>query len=128
MGNRRAIFIIQIDGIHELAVDVELELIIGAVPNAHRGRLLVAFPVDETLFGEEMPPVNAIHHLQRPVRGEFAAACLNPPHKGGHLVGVAQETQRIERKRRVPDPGIAVIPVALATQAFGEAKGRGRDE
>jgi hypothetical protein len=36
MGERRAIFVREIDGIQVVAVNIERELILSAVPNAHR--------------------------------------------------------------------------------------------
>jgi hypothetical protein len=62
--DRRAVLVIEVDGVHELAVDVELELVVGAVPDAHRRRAGVPLEVGEDLLGEILVPINAVHDLQ----------------------------------------------------------------
>ena len=44
------------------------------------------------------------------------------------LVGEAQAEQRVDRERRVADPGEAVVPVALAADLLGQPRGRRRDQ
>src|SRR6266446_8484732 len=128
MGDGCAVFVIEIHRIKQLAVDNKLELVVGIVPNADGGGLLVALEMREDFFREDVPPVDAIHYLERPVWSERATAGLDPPHKGCGLVGIAQTNQRIEGERGVPDPGIAVIPVALPADFLGEAESRGSDQ
>src|SRR6266498_3783448 len=71
MGDGGTVFIIEIHRIHQLAVDIKLELLVGIVPNADGRGLLVALEMREDLFREDVPPVDAIHHLERPVWSEF---------------------------------------------------------
>ena len=64
MGDGFAIFVIEIDCIHQLAINVELQLVSGTVANAHRRRLLVALQVGEELLGPDTASVDAVEHLQ----------------------------------------------------------------
>src|SRR4051794_9737199 len=51
-----------------------------------------------------------------------------PPKEGVALVRTAELDQRVERERRVAYPGVAVVPVALASYPLRERCGcRGRN-
>ena len=63
ISDRLTVFVVQIDRIHQLAVDVELQLAICLVANAYGRRLAVALEVREGLLAVDMPPINAIHDL-----------------------------------------------------------------
>ena len=50
-----------------------------------------------------------------------------PLQERGGLLGVAEAEQRVDGERRVADPGVAVVPVALAADLLGQT-GRGRGD
>ena len=80
----------------------------------------------EDLLREVLVPVDAVHDLQRAVGPEVVAAVLYPPHERARLGGVPEPDQRVQREGRVADPGVAVVPVALAAELLREAaRGRG---
>ena len=75
--------------------------------------------------------VDPVHDLQRPgaVAGLLgrrgpAAICRTAAASSG----VAQAEQRVDGERAVPDPGVAVVPVALAADLLGQPGGRRRDQ
>src|SRR5262249_4283361 len=53
MGDGFTVFVIEIDCIHQLTIDIELELVSGTVANAHRCRLPVALQMGEQLLGKD---------------------------------------------------------------------------
>src|SRR6516162_1762513 len=78
--HRRTILVIQIDRVHQFAVDVELELLASAVADAHRARAAVALQVVEDLLGQLVPTVDAVHDLQGTETGSLLGALLQPSH------------------------------------------------
>ena len=57
-----------------------------------------------------------------------AAAVCQPVHEGLGLLGEAEPQQGVEGEGGVADPGVAVVPVAPAADALGQAGGRGGDD
>ena len=128
--DRPAVLVEQVDGVHQLAVDVELELVVGAVSDAYRLRAPIALEVVERLLGQLAPPVDRVHDLERARHriGVGDDPVAEPVGEGLRLVGEPQAKQGVERERRVPDPRVAVVPVAAAPDHLGEAcRGRGHD-
>jgi hypothetical protein len=117
------------DRVHRLAVDVELELAGGAVPDPHRPGAAPALEVIERLLGQVRAAIDPVHDPQRAravlrlVRG----AVLEPVAEPGGLVEVTEPEQRVDGERAVPDPGVAVVPVALAAFLLGQPGGRRGD-
>ena len=119
------------EGVHGLAEDVQLELAGGAVADPDRARAAPALPVVKGLLGEVGGPVHPVHDAQR--AAAVASAVLDQPvpdpdAEGRRLFQVAQSQQRVHRERRVPDPGVAVVPVALAPDLLREPGGRRGDQ
>src|SRR5205823_12895854 len=65
VGDGLAVLVVQVDGIDQLAVDVELELVGRAVADAHRCRSAVALEVVELDLLEVGAAVDAVHDLER---------------------------------------------------------------
>jgi len=69
-----------------------------------------------------------VHDLQRAAAGQAAGRA---GHEGDELLGLVRAGADVERlggQARVADPGVAVVPVALAADALGQrARGRGHD-
>ena len=119
----------EVDGVDQLAVDVELELVGSAVPDPHGRRAPVALEVLEHLLGQLGAAVDRVHDLERPrlVTDPLGQAVSQPVHEARGLVSKAEPEQRVEREGRVPNPRIAVVPVAAAADLLRQARGRRRD-
>jgi hypothetical protein len=127
-GDGRPVLVGEVHRIHQLAVDVELELIEGAVADADGPRAAVPVEVVERVFGQVAPAVDPVHDLQGSVPAGFVDARLQPLHEPRRLLGEADPQQRVEGERGVPDPGVAVVPISHASQLLGEAAGGRRDD
>ena len=62
----RGVLVVEVDRVDQLAVDVELELVGGPVPDPHRTRASVALEVVEDLLRQLGAAVDPVHDLQRP--------------------------------------------------------------
>ena len=130
VGGLHAVGVGEVHGVHRLAVDVELELAGGAVADAHRPRPAPALEMIQGLLGQIGTAVDAVHDLQRvaAVAVPFVGAVPQPAAEGGGLLGEAEPEQRVDGERAVPDPGVPVVPVALAAGLLGQpGGGRGHD-
>ena len=127
VADRLAVLVEQIDRVQQLAVDVELQLVVGAVADPHRTRAHVAVEVIEHLLGQVLLAVDAVHDLQAGVRLR-CAVLGDEPEEALRLLLEAQAQERVDRERRVAHPGVAVVPVALAADALRERAGRRRDD
>ena len=114
--------------VQELAVDVELRLVPGAVAHPHGRRVAPAAQVGEGALREVVLAGDPVHDLERPL-GRRGAACRagHERHEVLRLVGAGADVEGLERQRRVADPGEAVVPVALTADALRESRGGRRD-
>ena len=112
-----------------LTVDVELQLIGRAIADPHRSRPAPALEVIQGLLDEIRAAVHPVHDLQRagPATGLLLRPVPEPGAEGGGLLHVAQAQQRVDGEGAVPDPGVAVVPVALPAFLLGQPGGRRRD-
>ncbi len=122
--------VVEIDGVDQRAIDVQLELSGGGVPDPHRRGPEVTLEVGQLILGQVAAPVDAVHDLQRagllgaphdPVLGDEA-------HERLGLRGEAQTEHGVDAEGRVTDPDVAVVPVALAADLLGKAGGRRGDD
>ena len=116
----------EVRGLEDRAVGVELHLLDGAVADADRGRPAVAGEVVELALRERALARDAVHDLE--IAWPARAGPLEP---GLELVGLVLEAEREERdegQRRVPDPGVAVVPVARSADRLRERGRRRGDE
>ncbi len=112
--------------VHELAVDVELQLVVGAVADAHRARLLVALEVTELLLGKPGFATEPVEHLQAGTA--FAYEAFEPLQIPLHFGEVADVEKGFDGQGGIAYPGIAVVPVALAAHFLGQGcRRRGGD-
>ena len=111
------------DRVERRAVDVVLALVERPVADADRPRPGVAREVVARRLGEVAAPVDPVHDLQPAVR-----VGLEVGDELHELVGLPVEVevvQRLQGERRVAQPGVAVVPVALAARRLGQ-RGRQR--
>jgi hypothetical protein len=122
--------VVEVDRVHELAVDVELELVGRGVADPHWLRAPVAGQVGQFPLGQIGASVNAVHDLHR-ARGASCARGRMPEneaHKGIGLAGEAQPQKRVDAEGGVPNPYVAVVPIPLAADLLGQAgRRRGHD-
>ena len=126
LGQRVARPRVQVQRVQHRAPDVVLGLRVGGVADADGPRVLVAREVVERPLGQLGAAVDAVHDLERPL--------LRLRHVGDEVeevVGLPVEAERVEapeRERRVADPGVAVVPVALPARRLGQRRRRGGDD
>ena len=127
--DRRRVLVEEVDGVDQLAVDVELELVGGAVPDPDRGRAHVALEVRQHLLVQLRAAVDPVHDLERPrlAADALPEAVGEPVHEPGRLLGEAEPEQCVEREGGVADPGVAVVPVPPAADLLGQARRRRGD-
>ena len=98
------------------------------IPDADRARAHVPLEVRERLLAELVAAVETVHDLQGTVRLELLDARRHPAHEGPRLLRVAEAHQAVEGKGGVADPGVSVVPVALAADRLGQPeRGSGDD-
>ena len=127
--DRRAVLVVQVHRVHQLAVDVELEVRVGGVADAHRARAHVALEVRQRLLGQLVAAVDAVHDLQRAVglRAPAQRAIIQRMNAAASS-RVAEPHEAVEREGRVADPRVAVVPVAHAADVLGQPERRRGDD
>src|SRR5829696_2737647 len=123
-----AVLVVEIDRVHQLAVDVQLQLVVGTVADPDRPRAPVALQVLQGLLGEVAPPIYAVHELQRAVWSRLAAAVLEPAHERLSLLGEPDAQETVEGEGGVTDPRVTVTPVALPSYTLRQAGRGGRND
>ena len=109
--------------VHNLAENVELQLVMRGIADTHRLRAFVARQPWHLPFGQPPLAADAIHDLDLLRTAGGRAQQPVAPH--ARLVVVAGIHQRQQRQRRIAQPAETVIPVALAPDAFRQ-RGGGR--
>ena len=116
-------------GPEQLAVDVHLLLVPGAVADPYRPALPPAAQLRQGAFGQVVLAADPEHHRQC-VFGPDRPGC-----RGGQeveeldrLVRAGRDPERFHREAGVPHPGVPVVPVPLATDRLGQRGGGGRDD
>jgi hypothetical protein len=115
--------------VHGLAVDVELQLVRGAVADPDGLRTPVTRPALQALLLEVGRPVHPVHDLQ-PVMvvGPLGDPVPQPQGEPHRLRQEADTKQRGNRQRGIAHPGVPVVPVPLAADLLGQAGGGRGDQ
>ena len=114
---------VEVERVEDRAPHVVLVLVVGAVADADRRGALVAGQVVERLLGQLVLAADAVHDLELRL-----LALGHVGHEVEEVVGLPVEPQRVEAPEHeggVADPGVAVVPVALAARGLGQ-RGGGR--
>ncbi len=123
------LLVVEVDGVEELTVDIELGLVPGAVADPHRRRVAPAAQVRERALREVVLAADAVHDLQRVVGARTATGgARHERDEVLRLVGARADVERLQREARVADPRVAVVPVALAADGLGERRRRRGDD
>ena len=128
-GDRLRPFVVEVDRVHELAIDVKLQLTRRVVPHPHRGRPSVTLEIWQLPLRQIHPSVDAVHDLQGSMWAPVGSRAPGQEvHECGRLVLESEPQERVDAERSVPYPHVAVIPVPLPSDPFRKARrGRGDD-
>src|SRR5439155_21160089 len=92
--HREPVLVRQVDRVHEFAEDVELELLVRGIADAHWARAPIAVQVGENLFFEFAAAVDAVDRLKW-----FLALVdrgLEPAPEPGGLLGEADPDESVD--------------------------------
>src|SRR5262249_60598923 len=109
---------------------------------------MLAVPMVGNLFGRRVPPSHgtratiafkplvcalrrraaAVEVIDRPGTTAALDRVQRPTEKPQRLLRTADAIERVNRERRVAQPRIAIIPVALAADHLGQRRGRRRHD
>src|SRR5215218_1585746 len=106
------------EGVEQLAVDVELDLVPGPVPHAHGRGLAPAAEVRQLALGEVVLAPDPVHDLERALARTAAGRAGHERDELLGLVRAGANVERLDGQARVADPGEAVVPVALAAHGL----------
>ncbi len=120
----------EVEAVDRLAVDVHLPLVRGAVADPHRLRSAISLPVVQRLLRQIRGAVHPVHDVERTALAAHLLldAVPQPAGERRRLLGEAHPEQCVDRERPVADPGVPVVPVALATDLLGQAGGGSGDQ
>src|SRR5665647_1636158 len=102
---------------HDLADHIPLELIDRGVAHPYRRSALVAGQRVQLAFGQVPLARESVHGLD--VRGIAGDGAQQPVAPVLGFVDVRVDEERAERQRRITQPDVAVVPVALAPELLG---------
>ena len=112
------------DRVEHSPEDVVLALVEGAVADPHRTRARVAREVVARGLGQVPAAVDPVHDLERAVVVWLEVG--DELHELVRLPVEVEEVKRLQREGRVPHPGEAVVPVALAARRLRQGGGERR--
>src|SRR5579871_5596767 len=113
IGNFCDVLVSQRDRIHQLPIDVQLELPVSIITDPHGATAFISLKVIEFRLLQIPFAVDSVHELQlAPGFSGFSAQLLDPRHESDGLLLQAQPDQSIDSERRIANPAIAIIPIA----------------
>ncbi len=116
---------VQPHGVEHRAPHVVLPLVVRGVADPDGLRALVAGQVRQLELLQGLLATHAVHDLELPV---VAADVLDEREEVVRLAFQAEGVQPPERERRVADPRVPVVPVALPARGLGQRRGGGGDQ
>ena len=115
-----------VEGVHDLAEHVELQLLHCGVAEPDRFRSHVARQPRRLDFVEPPLARDAVHRLH--VVGSARDRAVQPLAPGFRLLEVARADERKQGEGRVAQPAKTIVPVALAAEAFRQRRRSRRDD
>src|SRR5437879_5366677 len=79
--------IIDVDSVHQLAIDVKLLLVVRTIANTHGMAPQVSFQVVKSMFREGMTAINAVYRLKSTILLYLMTTSVQLSHKGPCLLG-----------------------------------------
>src|ERR1035438_2402052 len=113
-------------GVEHFSVNIELELKRSSIPNAHRLRAFVSREPADFPFDKLPLAFDAVHDLD--LIGTSRKRTKQPILPCQGLVEIASVGEREQRKCRVPQPAIAIVPIALASNGFRQRSRNSGDD
>src|SRR5437773_8478003 len=104
-------------GIHHLAVYVQLELADSSIAHAHGPCALISWEPPEFDLGESALARHAIHDLQ--LGGVAGCGAKEPVSPCSGLVGMPGGHESIKSERGIPKPPVSIVPVADSAKLLG---------
>src|SRR5215211_4215522 len=117
-----AVLVVEVSCVEHGPVEVELALFVGAVAEPYRGGVHVSGEVREFHLGYVFAAIYPVERLQEAVY-VLVATVSEPAHEMSRLVLETDVDQGVERQRRVPEPGVTIVPVPLAPDPLWQAHG-----
>ena len=111
------------DGGYHLAEHVHLQVVGGGVSHAHGPRVLVASQVFERVFSQRRDGAYAVQDAR--LSAVQVTLFQQPVQVPVGAVLVAQPVQDVDGETRVPEPRVAVVPVAGSADGLRQACGGG---
>src|SRR6266480_5533289 len=121
-GDEATLALVDGHAVDHRAEDLELPLAGGAVADAHRPRAFEASQVLEERFGEVRVAVDAIQDLHREV--VVVGAVADPVDEVDGLLRETRAKEGGDPIRRVAEPAVPVIPIAIPARVFRDGGGR----
>src|SRR5262250_3805116 len=112
MRDAMAVLIGKIERIHHFAVNIELELLVSCVSNAHRPRMLIPTQMIERNLVQSLSAIDPIHDLQWTPLSILTQPSLYPAKECFCFIEETQSDEGIKRKGRISQPGESVIPIS----------------
>src|SRR5208282_4985348 len=107
VGGGADVLVGQVKRVHELAVDVSLELRNSGIADAHRSGGSIAFPMIQRLLGKLVAALDREdHHAGLFRTSVLGRVTFDPVHEGSRLVSETDAQKRINRKGCIADPGV----------------------
>src|SRR6476646_3561457 len=119
MRDAMAVLIGEIKRIHHFTVNIELELLVSCVSNAHRPRILIPTKMIARNLVQSLPAIDSIHRLQWPPLSILPQSSLHPGKKCFCFIEETQSNECMERKGRISQPGESVIPISHSANTLG---------
>ena len=123
LGDVVALLGVQVHRVQHRPIHVVLALVVGAVADPHRARVLIALEVIERALLQLFVALDPVHDLQRPV-----LVALQIGDVLDEVVRLPVQPQRVQPpqgERRIAHPAVAVVPVARAPRGLRQ-RGRRR--
>src|SRR5260370_1435978 len=122
------ILIVEVKRVHQLAVDIDLELRGCTIADSHWSGSAISFPMVQDHLGNLFRAVAGIHNGSLDSRGRLRRGVIsNPTHKAGSVLQKPDSKKSVTGERGIAKPRISVIPIPAAADNFGEARGRRRN-
>ena len=124
----RHLAVVEVDRVHQLAVDVDLPLVHGVVADPDGPGAPVALQMIEPGLRDLLAAVHRVHDHDVVLRGGGLAARLHPFHERRRFLQETQGHQRVDGEGGVPQPAVAVVPVPAAAQFLRQRRGGRGDQ
>src|SRR5260370_1097076 len=119
----------QVKRVHDLAINIKLELRNRGIADAHGARPAISLPVFQDLLGNPGVATNAGENRKWSVRAVLLGCVFLKPIDEPCCFGSEANAEKgVNRESRVARPSVAVIPVPSASNYFRQTGGGSGDD